>query len=153
MLEFNGDLYACDHFVFPQWRIGNIHQRPLTALIADPMVGRFARLKTDLPSACRDCQYLEFCNGGCPKHHMPLGTDPARVNHFCEGYKRFFALALDELKRMAEYFRNGQTPPRRGAVTARPAPQAPQPATRPPGRNDPCPCGSGRKFKSCCGRN
>jgi uncharacterized protein len=159
VLEFNGDLYACDHFVFRQWRVGNILRRPLADLVRDPLLDEFARMKTELPAACRDCEFLEFCHGGCPKHHRPMGTDPARVNHFCEGYKRFFREALPELRRMAAYFKRNQTPPPRGAATPTAATAAP-PARRPPvpvpakapGRNDPCPCGSGRKYKNCCGR-
>jgi uncharacterized protein len=148
VLEFNGDLYACDHFVFERWRIGNVMDRPLSELVTSELLDEFERLKTALPAACRECEYVELCNGGCPKHHRPVGTDPARTNHFCEGYKTFFSRALPELTRMAEHFRAGRLPP------ARPTPArdaAPAVATA-PRRNDPCPCGSGRKYKNCCGR-
>ena len=151
VLEFNGDLYACDHFVYPRWKIGNILERPLADLVRDPRLDEFAKMKTELPTRCTQCEFLPLCFSGCPKHHMPPGTDPERVNHFCEGYKRFFREALPELKRMAEYFKRGEQPPRRApAEVATPTP--PAPGAKPPRRNDPCPCGSGRKFKSCCGR-
>jgi len=157
VLEFNGDLYACDHFVRKQWKIGNIMDRPLADLVRDPLLDEFALLKTELPHACRGCEFVEFCNGGCPKHHMPPGDDPRRVNHFCEGYKRFFREALPELRRMAEYFKVGKTPPKKGSTplsadVARPSATASMRAPA-PGRNAPCPCGSGRKFKNCCGRS
>jgi uncharacterized protein len=152
VLEFNGDLYACDHFVFPEWRIGNIMDRPLADLVRDDKLEEFARLKTDLPAVCRDCEYLPLCHGGCPKHHVPIGTDPDRVNHFCEGYKLFFREALPELRRMAEYFKRGEQPPQVRAPAGAPPSPAAKPAGR-PGRNDPCPCGSGRKYKNCCGKN
>ena len=145
VLEFNGDLYACDHFVYPQWRLGNVMETPLAELVRCRRLEEFATLKTDLPAACRDCEFLAYCNGGCPKHHIPdaAGGDSARVNHFCEGYKMFFREALPELTRIAEKLKAGQ----------RPAPAKPggtdEPAAR---RNDPCPCGSGRKYKHCCGR-
>ena len=148
VLEWNGDLYACDHFVQKRWLIGNILQTPLAELVRSPKLEEFARLKTDLPLVCRDCEFLPYCNAGCPKHHIPDAAtgDPHRVNHFCEGYKLFFREALPELKRMAEALKRGQVP--------RPAGQAPRPVptNRPVGRNDPCPCGSGRKYKHCCGR-
>ena len=155
VLEFNGDLYACDHFVYKQWKIGNILARPLTDLVRDPLLDEFARMKTELPAACRDCEFLEFCRGGCPKHHMPPGNDPRRVNHFCQGYKRFFREALPELRRMAEYFKAGQTPPKKKVAPAGVARLSATASMRgqAPGRNDPCPCGSGRKFKNCCGRS
>jgi len=145
VLEWNGDLYACDHFVYREWQIGNLCETPLEDLVRSRRVEEFAALKTDLPAACRDCEFLRFCHGGCPKHHRPIGTSPERVNHFCEGYKMFFGRALGELERMAEYLRRGETPPARADAAAK------TPAAQ-PGRNDPCPCGSGRKFKNCCGR-
>ena len=176
ILEWNGDLYACDHFVYPEWKIGNILERPLAELVADARMEEFAQLKLAVPDTCRDCEFLDFCKSGCPKHHMPIGTDAGRVNWFCEGYKAYFREALPELRRIAEYVKRGELPPvgnqapagaptrqaaeRRAAFDAGPAPDAPMPARPPaphldqktPGRNDPCPCGSGRKFKKCCGR-
>jgi uncharacterized protein len=176
VLEYNGDLYACDHFVYREWKLGNILETPLSELVTAPRLEEFATLKTDLPDVCKDCDFLEFCKGGCPKHHRPVGNDPARVNHFCEGYKMFFAEALPELRRMAEYFKKNQMPPlkqptgqtaetsriqkqKAAAFAAGPSPNAAQPGKMQmagggpaPGRNDPCPCGSGRKFKKCCGR-
>ena len=145
VLEFNGDLYACDHFVYKQWLIGNIMDRPLADLVRDPLLEQFASLKTSLPEDCKNCEYLKFCWSGCPKHHIPIGNDPKRKNHFCAGYKLFFREALGALESIAEQFKQGQMP--------RPAASPPNPNTsKPPGRNDPCPCGSGRKFKNCCGR-
>ncbi|MDY6913695.1 MAG: anaerobic sulfatase maturase [Planctomycetota bacterium] len=153
VLEFNGDLYACDHFVFKEWRIGNIMKKPLADLVRDPKLEEFARLKTDLPTACQHCEFLRYCHGGCPKHHVPIGIDPARVNHFCEGYKMFFSNALGELKRIAEYIKQGRQPqPKESQPPAPNTPATPSAKVKPPGRNDPCPCGSGRKFKRCCGR-
>jgi uncharacterized protein len=166
VLEWNGDLYVCDHFVYRRWRIGNILNRPLEGLVRDLLLEDFAALKTPLPDACKECEFAPLCQGGCPKHHMPIGTDLARVNYFCEGHKAFFRAAMPELRRMAEYIKREELPPLKKPDPARsrsadrdarfqagPAPDSPRPAAkRPPGRNDPCPCGSGRKFKSCCGR-
>ena len=145
--EWNGDLYACDHFVFKEWRLGNMQEHPLESLLASPLLAEFSRLKTDLPAECSKCEYLLYCNGGCPKHHVPMGLDPTRVNYFCRAYKAFYAAALDTLKRLAETVKRQNTAnsplPRAGFATA---------PGRKAGRNDPCPCGSGRKFKLCCGR-
>jgi uncharacterized protein len=155
VLEWNGDLYACDHFVFDEWHVGNVMETPLVDLVTGERIEEFAQLKTDLPAACRDCEYLKFCWSGCPKHHRPIGTDPDRVNHFCEGYKAFFEEALPELERVAEAVRRGEPLPRKvEAVSAAAAPSAATggvPAAK-VGRNAPCPCGSGRKYKNCCGR-
>ena len=159
VLEFNGDLYACDHFVYPQWRLGNVMETPLAELVRCRRLEEFAALKTDLPAACRECEFLAYCNGGCPKHHVPDAArgDPARVNHFCEGYKMFFREALPELERIAEGLKSGQRPGPAGPPGAPEAAAPERPAAAPggagtPRRNDPCPCGSGRKYKHCCGR-
>ena len=146
ILEFNGDLYACDHFVYPEWRIGNLAETPLADLVRSPRLEEFAALKTDLPAECRDCEYLKYCWGGCPKHHRPIGTSPGRHSHFCEGYRMFFRRALGDMERIAGYVRRGELPPT-DAAAAPPAKTAGK-----VGRNDPCPCGSGRKYKNCCGR-
>lgn len=153
VLEFNGDLYACDHFVERRWRIGNLLQTPLEELVRSDAVEAFAALKTHLPAVCRDCEYLPFCHGGCPKHHVPLYGGPDRVNHFCAAYKAFFGAALPELRRIAADVRAGRPlQPKTAAEALRSVPAVPAELRRPPGRNDPCPCGSGRKFKHCCGR-
>lgn len=162
VLEFNGDLYVCDHFVYKEWKIGNILERPLPELVRDEKLEEFAAYKTELPNACLECEFLPFCKGGCPKHHMPIGTDPERVNHFCKGYKMFFREALPELQRMAEYIKKGQTPPPKDAPAPVPGAAGVPGAMGPggpaggpsaqPRRNDPCPCGSGRKYKSCCAK-
>ncbi len=170
IVEWNGDVYVCDHFVFEEWNMGNLMERPLSELVTDPLLETFASLKTDLPDMCRNCEYLDCCHGGCPKHHMPIGTDPARTNYYCAGLKRFFARAVPELKKIAPYIQKGQVPPdlqdaadsvtqSRSVDSVMPEaglPEAP-PAAGPGisgrvGRNDPCPCGSGKKYKQCCGR-
>jgi len=182
ILEWNGDFYVCDHFVYKDWKLGNIMQTPMSQLIKSPRLQQFAALKTEIPATCRDCEYFDLCRGGCPKHHRPIGTDPARWNHYCEGYKMFFREALPDLQRMAQYFKRGQTPPLRPSKTGGHAPTKEAAATREqfiagpaagaptgggpkqdalaagapgagkPKRNAPCPCGSGRKYKACCGR-
>jgi len=155
VLEWNGDLYACDHFVYREWKIGSLAQTPLEELLRSPRLEEFAALKTDLPAACRGCEYLPMCWGGCPKHHRPIGRDAARFNHFCEGYKMFFSRALPELRRIAEYVRRGELPPTVGDEARVPAAEGAQPAAavpHKPRRNDLCPCGSGRKYKHCCGK-
>ena len=157
ILEPNGDLYACDHFVFPEWKIGNILETPLRKLVQDPKLDEFAKLKSDLPEACIDCEFVKYCSGGCPKHHRPeIGTDPTRYNHFCSGLKRFFKMAVPVLEQMVPYPQRGQTPPTAAELmNLKPAKAVQQAAATndEPSRNRPCPCGSGLKYKRCCGKN
>ena len=137
VLEHNGDFYACDHFVDPAHRVGNIRETPLAALLASPAQRAFGAAKRDaLPRRCRECAVRALCNGGCPKDRI------AGLSYLCAAYERFFTHARPALERLAALWRAGQ-PPERIMEERRAADSA-------AGRNDPCPCGSGRKFKRCC---
>ena len=149
VLEWNGDLYACDHFVYPRWRLGNILQTPQALLARSPLLERFAALKTDPPAACTTCRWWDWCHGGCPKHHRPLYGGPTREPWFCEAYRTFLPHAMPRLERLAE--RIGARQPTHGAK-AHPGERRGASHRRPVRRNDPCPCGSGRKYKHCCGK-
>jgi uncharacterized protein len=92
VMEFNGDVYSCDHFVFPQYKIGNIRTATLTQMLYGDRQNSFSRLKQNLPTKCRQCQYLFACNGECPKNRFAASPDgePA-LNYLCSGYQKFFA--------------------------------------------------------------
>jgi uncharacterized protein len=98
VMEFNGDVYACDHFVFPEYKLGNINETPLVEMMYGEKQSRFGRMKQDsLPDVCRECEWLFACNGECPKNRiLPDGR-----NYLCEGYKKFFlhvAPWMDDMK-------------------------------------------------------
>lgn len=92
VMEFNGDVYACDHFVFPQYKLGNIYKDTLVEMMYSPRQLQFGQDKSDkLPRQCKECEYLFACNGECPKNrfaHTPSG-DPG-LNYLCKGYFSFF---------------------------------------------------------------
>ena len=92
VLELNGDLYSCDHFLTPAHCLGNIGRTSLQRLLDSPQQAAFGRAKRDtLPRQCLDCAVLEMCNGGCPKNRFILTADGAPgLNYLCSGYKRFF---------------------------------------------------------------
>jgi uncharacterized protein len=95
VLERNGDLYACDHFVDPVHRLGNINEFPLMSLLESPAQLAFgqAKLKT-LPAMCRACEVLDMCNGECPKNRFVRSPDgEPGLNYLCAGYKKFFSHA------------------------------------------------------------
>ena len=91
-LEHNGDLYSCDHFVYPDNKLGNILQRPLSSLAALPQQVRFGKGKQlGLPSDCLSCDVRFACNGECPKHRfLKTFTGEPGLNYLCAGYKYFF---------------------------------------------------------------
>jgi uncharacterized protein len=143
VLEQDGSVYACDHFVDAEHRLGALGQRTLAELAADPRLARFGQAKREaLPARCRACDVLAFCNGGCPKDRFLAEPSPEPgVNYLCAAYRQFFRHSRPALTRLAAQLKAGR-PLSSFASTAR--------AAR-PGANDPCPCGSGRKFKRCCG--
>ncbi len=91
-LEHNGDLYACDHFVEPRYKIGNIREKELSQLAASPRQFRFGQdKKKKLPRYCRRCDVRFVCNGGCPKNRFIKSPErEPGLNYLCEGYKAFF---------------------------------------------------------------
>ena len=102
VMEFNGDVYSCDHFVFPEYRLGNIHETPLVEMMYGPQQTRFGRMKQEgLPDECRQCEWLFACNGECPKNRiLPDGR-----NYLCEGYRMFFqhvAPWMDQMKQQLQ---------------------------------------------------
>lgn len=92
VMEYNGDVYACDHFVFPQYKLGNISSNTLVEMMYSDKQQRFGRAKHDtLPQQCRQCQFLFACNGECPKNRFcKTKNGELGLNYLCEGYYRFF---------------------------------------------------------------
>jgi uncharacterized protein len=154
VLEHNGDLYACDHFVYPEYHLGNLKNKTVRQMVESPEQTKFGQDKRDaLPAYCVGCDFRFACNGGCPKHRFvqtPEGEDG--LNYLCRGYKRFFGHVDEAMRFMADELKAGRpaanvVPWMRQKDAALAAIRA-----RAPGRNAPCPCGSGRKYKHCCGR-
>jgi uncharacterized protein len=106
-LEHNGDLYACDHYVEPGYKLGNIMQTELLSLVSSRKQNRFSLDKRrTLPSQCRSCEVLFACNGGCPKNRVGIGG----LNHLCEGYQMFFRHVNEPMRVMADLIRNKRPP-------------------------------------------
>jgi uncharacterized protein len=140
VLEHNGDFFPCDHFVDREHRLGNIRETPLGELLESRGLRDFGDSKRDaLPRYCRECETLAECNGGCPKYRFIRTPDgEAGLNYLCAGLKRFFLHSRAPLARMAAQEREQAA----ASLLHNTAPKA--------GRNDPCPCGSGKKYKKCC---
>ena len=92
-MEFNGDVYSCDHFVFPEYRLGNIYNKTLTSMMYSDEQMKFGNDKFDsLPKQCRECDFLFACYGECPKNRFindKYGNEG--LNYLCEGYYKFFS--------------------------------------------------------------
>ncbi|MBD2480447.1 anaerobic sulfatase maturase [Planktothrix sp. FACHB-1365] len=109
-LEHNGDLYSCDHFVEPDYKLGNIQETHMIELIASEKQYQFGQAKFDsLPNYCRNCEVRFACNGGCPKNRFIETPDgEAGLNYLCAGYKAFFTHINQPMTMMAELLRQGR---------------------------------------------
>lgn len=92
VMEFNGDVYSCDHFVFPEYKLGNIYTHSLVEMMYSERQLRFGKNKFDsLPSQCKECEFLFACNGECPKNRfMKTASGEPGLNYLCKGYFQFF---------------------------------------------------------------
>jgi uncharacterized protein len=152
-LEHNGDLYSCDHFVEPKHLLGNILKTSLGDLVASEKQRKFGQDKKDtLPQVCRECEFLHICHGECPKNRFVETPDgESGLNYLCAGYKAFFKHADKPMRIMADLLRRDRPASDVMAVLAGKG-NTPELKPAKPGRNDPCPCGSGKKFKKCHGQ-
>ncbi len=139
VVEHNGDVYSCDFFVEPEWHLGNITQASLGAMLNSEKRGEFGRMKAVLSEKCKKCKWLKYCRGGCTKDRLRVSGGEG-ISHFCKSYLIFFKHVDRELSNLGQQWRqsqkeaDGNEEPNPGKV----------------GRNAPCPCGSGKKFKKCC---
>ncbi len=147
-LEHNGDLYSCDHFVEPDHLLGNIMETEITELAASGRQHKFGQDKSDsLPKVCRECDVLFACHGECPKNRFlttPAG-EPG-LNYLCVGWKTFFHHIDFPMQILAGLIRRGYPASEVMRVLTL------EEAFAKAGRNNPCPCGSGKKFKRCHGQ-
>ncbi len=106
-LEHDGSLYACDHYVYPEYRVGRLGEKPLQEMVFSPVQVRFGYAKSEtLPKYCRACPFLRDCWGECPKNRLLRTPDgDVGLNYLCSGLRRFFKHAIPEVERMADAIR------------------------------------------------
>ncbi len=110
VLEHNGDVYSCDHYVEPDYLLGNVRRNALKTLVASEKQRRFGEAKYDtLPQYCRDCPVLFACYGECPRNRfIPTPAGKPGLNYLCEGYKAFFTHIDEPMRKMAELLKQGR---------------------------------------------
>jgi len=113
-IEHDGSVYACDHYVYPEFRLGNLRERSLGDMVFAPEQVRFGYAKSEaLPAYCRACEYLSDCWGECPKNRLLRTPDgEPGLNYLCPGLKAFFRHAVPTATRMANRLRGAPPPPR-----------------------------------------
>ena len=153
-MEHNGDVFSCDHYVEPDYRLGNINAVPLESMVGSRQQYEFGQHKRDsLPQYCLDCEVRFVCNGGCPKNRFIRTPDgEPGLNYLCAGYRHFFNHIRRPMELMTAELQAGRPPANVMFTLAREQLDFEQ-VLASTGRNDPCPCGSGLKFKRCHGRS
>ncbi|UCE42194.1 MAG: anaerobic sulfatase maturase [Candidatus Aminicenantes bacterium] len=151
-LEHNGDLYSCDHFVEPRCLLGNISQTSIPDLVSSDAQLTFGQAKSEtLPKYCQECKFRFTCHGECPKNRVLTTPDgEPGLNWLCVGLKAFFEHVDRPMQIMADLLRRGQYADGIIKILAQEEGRS-VPKEEKVGRNDPCPCGSGRKYKKCHG--
>jgi len=146
-LEHNGNVYACDHYVFDDYNIGNIEHQPYAEMVDGESQTAFGQAKEkELTDRCKRCDVRHLCNGGCPVHQfVPIRNEEFKHNYLCDGYKAFFRHIQPYMDAMGKALQNNLSADQYHRFL-------PDHKLRPV-RNSPCPCGSGKKFKKCCGGN
>ena len=112
VMEFNGDVYSCDHFVFPEYRLGNIREKSIAEMLYGEQQKQFSKLKNQsLPKECRECKWLFACSGECPKNRFIKDCygNPGK-NYLCQGYRMFFEHVAPYMDFMKNEYLN-QRPP------------------------------------------
>lgn len=112
IVEHNGDLYSCDHFVYPQYRLGNIFETPIGELMQSASQVKFGIDKRNgLPRKCLGCKWFFACHGECPKHRFAVAENGEKgLCALCEGYTRYFSHVAPYMDRMKELLLNGLAP-------------------------------------------
>ena len=112
VMEFNGDVYSCDHFVFPEYKLGNLHDQTIFEMMNGQRQRKFSRMKKQmLPQQCRECRFLFACHGECPKNRFVRDKygNPG-LNYLCQGYYRFFKHVAPYMDFMKNELENHRAP-------------------------------------------
>ncbi|UOF88756.1 anaerobic sulfatase maturase [Fodinisporobacter ferrooxydans] len=139
ILEQNGDAYPCDFFISDDYKLGNVGTDSLKDILSNLIYESFHSKKPNLPDKCKSCDFLHLCHGGCPRNRSwNIVDDTVEADYFCDSYYRIYSYAHERMLKLAEKIKANRLQDylQRGGKL--------------PGRNDPCICGSGKKFKKCC---
>ena len=146
--DWDGRIYSCDHFVDSRHYLGDIHKMHLGEIVRLPAQTAFGRRKQDrLPEECRKCDFLHLCNGGCPKDRLIVKDDGEYPqNILCEGLMQFYSYIMPVVQVITSLRKRHIS----SAGIMKVLRDEVRRIWKDVKRNDPCPCGSGKKAKNCC---
>ncbi len=139
VVEHNGDCYPCDFFVYPEWQLGNIMNYRLQDILKSEKRNTFALLKREITNECSTCSINNFCMGDCTRYRFTNNINERGTSKLCKAWKMLF-----------EHYRPYENELVTRVGKLKQSVQSGQ--FKLVQRNDICPCGSGKKFKKCCGR-
>ncbi|MFV0437828.1 MAG: anaerobic sulfatase maturase [Desulfopila sp.] len=139
VVEHNGDIYPCDFYVEERMKLGNIALADWQSLLSKRQYEAFGKRKRSMSPACGHCSFVGLCAGDCQKNRLTRATAAHSPSLLCDGWKQFYQHAMPTLTKLVQKLERKNS--RKKTVPA---------GTGQTGRNDLCPCGSGRKFKKCC---
>jgi uncharacterized protein len=145
VVEYNGDIYPCDFFVERGLLVGNLSDITWENARSSTVYQEFGSQKSILSQNCRQCSYLNLCMGDCQKYRVDIPGQLPGISHLCAGWRQFFNHSKERIEAIenrvtANWNLDRNDPQSSNAVNKKQA----------VGRNQPCPCGSGRKYKKCC---
>ena len=141
VIEYDGSIYPCDFFVQEDLLLGNVLNDKWEDILKSPIYHKFGQKKSNWHKNCDSCPFINLCHGDCQKFRTGSFQDSKILSVLCKGWKKFYAHALPRFKIIADKIRSGNE------LTS-----AIQIKSKKIGRNSPCPCGSGKKYKNCCMR-
>ncbi|PIE35656.1 anaerobic sulfatase maturase [candidate division KSB3 bacterium] len=150
VVEHNGDVYPCDFFVEEPLKLGNVMENSWEEMQQSATYLKFGAQKPQWNPLCDQCEFLELCAGDCLKHRIYAGKPPQNLSKLCAGWKYFLQHTRGRFGKLAERVQKMRMREAR-AYRQQAQQQRQPPKTVQVGRNDPCPCGSGKKYKKCCG--
>lgn len=139
VVEHNGDCFPCDFFVYPEWNLGNITHDNLTDILNSEKRKRFSAIKAGVPADCRECRWFGFCRADCTRFRLDGQGGYTNASRYC----RAWTMLLDHIRPFQTEIKDRAVNLRHAVLSG---------AFDRAGRNQTCPCGSGKKLKKCCGR-
>jgi uncharacterized protein len=149
VVEYNGDIYPCDFFVREDLKLGNIMDMSWGEALISPLYNDFGIRKSRCNPMCMTCDYRDLCMGDCLKHRLYGSPEARNMSWLCAGWRQLIRHTRDKLQDIADGIRGSQIRAEQIVLRSKAGRRR---VGSSPGRNQPCPCGSGRKYKKCCGR-
>lgn len=141
-VEHNGDVYPCDFYVEEDMKLGNIMRDEWEDLLSSPKYERFGFRKKSYGHKCNKCPFVDICAGDCQKNRLTRASTSYSESVLCEGWKQFYEHSMPSFRKLVKKLEHKQSRNSQNSSSQDSF-----------GRNDPCPCGSGRKYKKCCMNN